>query len=760
MGNNMHKQLRGVLKRIIQSLVVAFLAIFIDYVTVVLSHDDSIWLGESIEAVASVIFGPFVGFLSTLIGSITTDYLTYHTFEYSFVGIFEASSMALIGIIYRSLNKDEDKFGVKEIVVFNFIQILVNIAVLYLATPPAAVFFFGFIIEGWTKEEFATEMSALGDNTFSACISVALIGTVLLAVCVFIRRRIKEHGSVSAAIKSILSMNYIQKEYRTRAVEYSIGFFFAVALTMVDGVVSGHILGTDALAATSLMFPLVAFSSFVSNIITSGCSNLCAIAKGDGDYEKARRLFSLGLFATIFLGLMQTFVFFFAQNWYFDYFKTNEAIGSFAREYYQFFILVPPFMALTVFLDEIVSSDGDDMLSYSGYLSSFIVNVGVSIILSKIIGMSGLALGTLFSYICYMAVVSIHFLKKSNTYRLLFWFSFRDLLTFSKHSLKTNTSGLCKSLVSAAFTKAILLFWGSEYLIANTVLCAMLEIYEMIKGPSEAAEYLFATYSGEKNSEGMKILFKEALMFCVMCGVAFSFLLFFLPNIVLLLYGVEDSFLSGELIKCIRYCSVGLIAAAVGGFLSDYYGDTEKPLWSCMMVIFRTALFPILFCVTFCFDGGVVFMGIGMLLAQIFAVAIFYGFVLIVKGSENIPYILDDPDYEKVKMNSFEYTHSEYDRIGDWINENLMIQGIDDQKIAEVKNIVLSLFKQTEEKSGKKQVLGECVLRFIGDPEIIIKDNGDLFKPDIESEFFSHNVLMSCNSNTIHVGKISAKGVD
>jgi len=43
-----------------------------------------------------------------------------------------------------------------------------------------------------------------------------------------------------------------------------------------------------------------------------------------------------------------------------------------------------------------------------------------------------------------------------------------------------------------------------------------------------------------------------------------------------------------------RCCAVGAIAASVGGFLSDYYGNTEKPLWSCMMVFFRTALFPIL----------------------------------------------------------------------------------------------------------------------------------------------------------------------
>ena len=137
----MHKHLRGIFKRILQILIIAYLTIFIDYLTVILSHDDSIWLGEAIETVGSIMFGPLVGFVSTLISSITTDYLTYHTFEYSFVGLFEAFSVALIGIIYRRLSKDEDKFGVKEIVIFNFVQILVNTVVLYLATPREPCFF-------------------------------------------------------------------------------------------------------------------------------------------------------------------------------------------------------------------------------------------------------------------------------------------------------------------------------------------------------------------------------------------------------------------------------------------------------------------------------------------------------------------------------------------------------------------------------------------------------------------------------------------
>ncbi len=46
----------------------------------------------------------------------------------------------------------------------------------------------------------------------------------------------------------------------------------------------------------------------------------------------------------------------------------------------------------------------------------------------------------------------------------------------------------------------------------------------------------------------------------------------------------------------------------------------------------------------------------------------------------------------------------------------------------------MSLCEKTEIKNTNSRVLGECVLRFIDRTEIIIKDNGELFKPDIEDD--------------------------
>jgi len=84
-----------------------------------------------------------------------------------------------------------------------------------------------------------------------------------------------------------------------------------------------------------------------------------------------------------------------------------------------------------------------------------------------------------------------------------------------------------------------------------------------------------------------------------------------------------------------------------------------------------------------------------------------------------------------------------------WISENMVNRGVDADELECARKLLLLLYKKTEEKNDQKKVYGECVLRFIDEPEIIIKDNGTLFNPDIEDNRYNYNVLMSCNRNMI-----------
>lgn len=99
---------KACVNRIMQILLVALSAFLLDYLIVQLADDESIWLGVSVEIVGSVLFSPVVGAAATLINCLAVDYLMYGITNYSFINILEMASVALIGIVYRRLCKDDN----------------------------------------------------------------------------------------------------------------------------------------------------------------------------------------------------------------------------------------------------------------------------------------------------------------------------------------------------------------------------------------------------------------------------------------------------------------------------------------------------------------------------------------------------------------------------------------------------------------------------------------------------------------------------
>ena len=182
------KSTKALPSNILRILIVALLAFVLDYMIVDLTHDDSIWLGESIEVVGSCYLRSRRRRSRCCAQLSGSDFLMYGSFEFAYLAVLEITSVVLIGIVYRKLIKDDNRFGVKEIVIFNFIQILIGVCVLFLATTPLAITLFGFLTEDWTMATFAKEMASLGGYTFSGCVSVGLIGTVLIAACTYLRR--------------------------------------------------------------------------------------------------------------------------------------------------------------------------------------------------------------------------------------------------------------------------------------------------------------------------------------------------------------------------------------------------------------------------------------------------------------------------------------------------------------------------------------------------------------------------------------------
>ena len=737
------------------TILITFFSLLIDIVPAITKDNSAIWLGEAIEVSGAILVNPLVGCLAALFKCAILDYIIYGNLEYLGTDITQALAVLLIALIYRRICRKKNKFGVKEILTFNFAQIVINIGVCYFLTVPIFTFFFSDVIDSWSRDQMSNALSYLVADTFTACISTALIGTIIIAVATSLKKRMRRSKAIK--ISSLLpKITYISYIYRSRAIKYFIGAFLAVIVTIVDSILSGHILGQDALAAVSVAFPLVFLTAFLSPLCVNGCIELCSELHGQKEYERANKLFTLGLIATLAIGLLQTALYWGIKDLYFNFFipGTDTSIRLLAEQYYSVLIFLPPVIGLMMFLGEAAASDGDDRLSTSGYVVAFILNIVFSCIFVRIAGIKGLAIGTLLAYGGCILFELTHFLKKSNTYRLRPYFSWADIKAFITLSFSKRLPALCMFVASIAFTKGITTICGSGHLIANTILCSMLVVYEMVKAPSEGAYDIIAAYFDEKNFKGLKEIFSYSMWVCILIGLAFSMLIFTFPDLVLYLFGIANSPIQSELIQCIRFCAIGITAASFTGFLNNYYCATRKPFWSDLLILLRSLLLPAPFCLTFSVNEGVVGMGRGMLLSQIITIAILFGFMLVAKGLAFIPYMVDVEEFQYVYCQSFEFNDAGLERLSDFVEKILKFNEVPADVISRKKENVRLLFDEIRnlpDNKDDKNLLGECVIAMDDKSILKIKDTGKLFTPGLEALEFEHTVLLENNCNIFNI---------
>ena len=131
----------------------------------------SIQLQYAVQSLFSIIFGPLVGFLIGFIGHALKDFFQLGSAWWTWVlssGLFGA----IIGFLGKKIRIQEGIFTVKDILVFNLVQVLASLFVWSLVAP------YGDI---WIHHEPANKVFAQGlVAATSNSLTVGIAGTLLL----------------------------------------------------------------------------------------------------------------------------------------------------------------------------------------------------------------------------------------------------------------------------------------------------------------------------------------------------------------------------------------------------------------------------------------------------------------------------------------------------------------------------------------------------------------------------------------------------
>ena len=528
---------------------------------------------------------------------------------------------------------------------------------------------------------------------------------------------------------------FLSRKFFSLLLSSTIGQLVITVLTLSDSVIAGVMLGEDAVAAICLVVPAYSLAGCGACMIALGVPILYNRAMGEFDKEKADRCFSFGLLTTIVMGLILYTVFMLFGDAYLRFYEPSTVVFNAAKEYFFWYKYTFLLLPLYTLMYEMVLADGDEILSMVSGIVQIIGNIVCSIVLAKFIGIEGIGFGSFIGTLLAVLISFAHLLRKGNSLKLGFFFSFKWVVEVCKYSAIDAGAYLFLACYIAVMNRFITFAYGPEMLVLGAVILFVREIQVMFDGVGEAFTPLMNIYLGEESYDAVKKCYSLSLKTAVVEGLALTVLMIFVAPFIVELYDISDPAAYSYAVFGVRIEVLGLVFLSVLYMLSSYYLLIDKIKLGFMMSALRDVLVVTPVCVVLGYFFGIYGMFAGVAVGPAIAYAISVLYIRIRYGAENYPLLLTDK-LKGFKHKFYEFKLNPESIVGTQhkVEKFLVENNIGKKTISKVKLLIEDLYMLIYEKNGAdKAVYAECtvIIRETG-VQIITKDDGVLF--DLSSE--------------------------
>ena len=261
----------------------------------------------------------------------------------------------------------------------------------------------------------------------------------------------------------------IGKRFRSVFVASLASMSISYVLILTDSIVAGQFVGEDAVAAMTLVSPLMTFVFFLSYMGADGLAMMFSYAKGHNDRAKANDLFGMGVIGSVALGVVLTIVFVAFDEKILSVWKISPELMTYALEYYHGLMFVPLPAILNIYFYTIYIAEGEEKICVQASAAMFVVNIVLDIVLGYKIGV---VIGNLVSFLWHVPYL---FSKKCQLKFVRYWNNreFAQGIFYSwYHSMDT----LCLALLPLIFAEFTLRNFGEDYLIVVTVIINLISL--------------------------------------------------------------------------------------------------------------------------------------------------------------------------------------------------------------------------------------------------------------------------------------------
>ena len=514
------------------------------------------------------------------------------------------------------------------------------------------------------------------------------------------------------------------------------------ALLMSDSVIAGAVVGSHAVAGITLVTPLYSLAAFFGSVFSLGVPIVYSTEMGKFNKKEADHAFGFGLLMALVVGVA---LFVLVSLFGDAYLRSSGPLAAVLEEargylfWMRFTILLLPMQML---IAAAVYSDGDETLSTVANGVQGLGNIVASILLSRHMGVRGIGLASFLFNVVALAILLLHFLKKSNSLRWNVFFSADMLKKVVRYSIIDSSSYLFLAALTAVLNAFVSACFGADYLIVVSVIALCREMQMVFDGIGEAITPLLSVYLGEGSLCGIASLYRLASKTAILEGLLVTLALLLLAPLFPGILGIAGPEMAACVIGEIRLVALGSVFVSLLYLLTSYYLVIERIGLGLMASALRDVVLSALLSVALGRMLGLTGMFLGLALAPAGAFVLLWLYITRRYGREAWPLFLSTLGSTPSFLYDLSTKPEQIIDLQKKVETLLTEKGYAHRTIGRVKLLIEEVYMLIREKNGGKAVLSECSVLLKEDGiQIIIKDDGVLF--DISEEDVTVTSLVS-----------------
>lgn len=211
----------------------------------------------------------------------------------------------------------------------------------------------------------------------------------------------------------------IDRSFRLTVTSTTLTAMAPLIATLVDGLVSSHILGPDAFVAVSVTLPIVNAVSVLCMICCRGGSMLAARQLTEGNRTKANRIFTVALVSAVVVALAVSLGILLRIDDISSSISSSPECAAYVKKYLKIilmYFLVVPFNCT---LNDFMTQEGNPQLTTRAVATGCIANVILDVVFIGLLhwGIAGAAWATVASGLINIAIQLPFYLKGKSQFR-------------------------------------------------------------------------------------------------------------------------------------------------------------------------------------------------------------------------------------------------------------------------------------------------------------------------------------------------------